>query len=150
MLWILAVLVGMGVGLANSTQSLVSATVARSLGIWGATLLSFVVGPLFLIPLAYFTNQFSIKRILELPVWLMFASGMLGALMVFGRTYLVPRVGIGATMAFVVVGQLVSGAIFDHIGFMGYRQILLGPARLLGVGLIVIGMLIVLQSANGN
>ena len=59
------------------------------------------------------------------------------------------QIGLNATLdatlmiGLIVGGQLVMAVILDHFGWLGYAQHPINPMRLLGVGLLVGGVLLV-------
>src|SRR5437870_12661682 len=119
----LALLLGLLVGGGLSTQSVVGAVVTRGLGtIWGATLISFIIGTVSLSVVTLVTGGFAPIKLWSLHPIYWVASGILGMFMVVGRTFLVPQVGTAVTMVLVIVGQLVSSVLMDHYGWLATPQ----------------------------
>lgn len=134
--------VGAGVAL----QGIVNAGLARGLGSYiVAAAISFWVGTLTLTALSFATGgvgqALASAKGLGLGWWL--AGGLLGAAYVTTMTFSVPRLGIGAATAFVVAGQLIAAALFDHYGLLGIPEHPLTALRVLGVGLLIAGALLV-------
>lgn len=134
--------VGAGVAL----QGIVNAGLARGLGSYiVAAAISFWVGTLTLTALSFATGNvgqaLSVGRSLGLGWWI--AGGLLGAAYVTTMTFSVPRLGIGAATAFVVAGQLIAAALFDHYGLLGVPEHPLTLLRMLGVAMLIGGALLV-------
>jgi transporter family-2 protein len=77
--------------------------------------------------------------------WWELTGGLLGAFFVTLTIVMVPRLGTAAVMAAVIAGQLTSGAILDHFGAFGLRQIPLTPVRALGVLLLSAGAALIIR-----
>ena len=54
-----------------------------------------------------------------------------------------PRIGIATTMAYVLLGQVVSSICLDHFGLLGVAQYTTTWPRLVGVALVFGGTLLV-------
>jgi transporter family-2 protein len=72
-------------------------------------------------------------------------GGLLGAFFVTLTIIIVPRIGTVAVMAGVITGQLATGAILDHLGLFGFRQVSMEPKRILGIVLLSAGAALVLR-----
>lgn len=110
---------GLLVGAGLSAQSVVNAKVTLTMGLWGATFVSFFVAMALMAVAACYSSQLAPQKLWVLPPQYWILSGVLGAFMVAGRTFLVPQVGVGMTMVLVIVGQIVSGVLMDSVGFLG-------------------------------
>jgi transporter family-2 protein len=147
-MWILAALgiLALASGAGAAMQGVVNAAVTRTTGLWAATFISFTTGTVWMLAATLASGQGTTRKALSLPTWLLLTSGTLGAAIIVCRTWLVPKVGVGATMAFFVVGQLLASALLDHFGLMGIRQIPLTSAKILGIVLMILGMLLVVRT----
>jgi transporter family-2 protein len=71
------------------------------------------------------------------------AGGVLGSIYVILLVMLAPRLGAGAVVAFVMLGQIVCSAAIDHFGLLGFVEHALNPPRILGMALLVAGAALV-------
>ena len=137
-----ALLVGIGV----AVQGVVNAGLARGLGsyILAATI-SFCVGTVALTAISLATGGISaaLQSARDLPVGWWVAGGLLGAAYVVTITFIVPKIGIGAAMAFIITGQLFAAALLDHFGALGLPEQPLSLMRVVGVLLLLAGALLV-------
>lgn len=134
----------MAVGTGFAVQTSINAGLARGIGTTLAALTSFGVGFLVLLCLSFVTGQlqnFSGAR--DVPVWMWFAGGMLGAGVVFGSLFLVPRIGVAALAAFIIAGQLTAAALIDHFGVLGVPVHELSLLRVVGICLLFAGAMLV-------
>jgi bacterial/archaeal transporter family-2 protein len=55
-------------------------------------------------------------------------------------TYAAPRIGLGNAIFFVLLGQIVAAATIDHFGWLGSIQSSLTAKRILGIGIMAVGL----------
>ena len=67
--------------------------------------------------------------------WHLFLAGLLVAFYVLSITYVAPHFGVGNAVFFVLLGQLVSAAMIDHLGLFGAVQ---SPLTLMRAGGILV------------
>ena len=137
---------GLGIGLTVAVQSAINNQLKLALG--GSTLLaalvSFVVGGLCLLGVYWASGQrLSQLLLLQNTPWWMLLGGALGAVFVFGSTLLVPKLGLALMISLIVFGQIVMSLLMDHYGWLGLPVQELSFTRLLGVGLVLVGVLCV-------
>jgi bacterial/archaeal transporter family-2 protein len=78
----------------------------------------------------------------SLPVW-SWLGGLLGAAYLLSVTIAAPRLGAGATLALVVLGQMVCSLTLDHFGLAGFEPRSAEPFRLAGAALVAFGAFLV-------
>lgn len=108
-----------------------------------ASLVSFTVGTLALI-------GYCVAARIPFPSfagattqWWHWIGGLLGAVFVTAVTFLAPRLGAATMVGLVIAGQMLASVGLDHFGLLGYAQRPLSGLRLLGVGLLVSGVLLI-------
>jgi bacterial/archaeal transporter family-2 protein len=77
------------------------------------------------------------------PVLSWVAGGFLGAAYILLLITVAPKLGAGALVAFVMVGQIACSALIDHFGLLGFEQHALNPQRIMGMLLLVSGAALV-------
>jgi len=75
------------------------------------------------------------------PYW--GTAGALGAGILVGMAFALPRLGIAAGLAGIILGQLLAGVVIDSAGW-GATRIPLASARLVGLALMAAGMVLLL------
>jgi bacterial/archaeal transporter family-2 protein len=78
------------------------------------------------------------------PAWL-WIGGVMSVFIVFAVTVGPPRIGVTATIATVIAGNLVSAAAIDRFGWFGVERIGLAWPRLLGFALLAAGVALTLK-----
>ena len=84
----------------------------------------------------------SADRLIGGPWWL-WIGGVLGAVYVATSLVLVTRLGSTLMFALIVVGQMVAARFLDHYGLLGIPRHEVSPLRILGVGLLVVGVVLI-------
>jgi len=135
---------GILAGMLLALQGPINAQLARALGSpVAAAAMSFIAGTLVLTVITLATVQAQGISIAwrAPPLWMLFAGGCLGAIFVTCALILTPKLGVAATMAFIVAGQLLAGLIIDRLGYfdLAVREMTFG--RVAGAMLLVIGAL---------
>jgi transporter family-2 protein len=109
-----------------------------------AAFISFIVGTLGLLVymLASGTPIGSLVNIKDAPpiAWL---GGLLGAFFVTCTIILAPRIGVAMTFSLVVAGQMLITLVLDHFGFLGLPVKEISLARVGGIVLIVVGVVLI-------
>lgn len=72
----------------------------------------------------------------------LFLGGCLVAFYVLSITFAAPRMGLANAILFVLLGQLVSSAVIDATGVMGLAARSVSPTRVLGLGIMAVGVII--------
>ncbi|EIE52874.1 hypothetical protein AL036_17395 [Salipiger aestuarii] len=70
----------------------------------------------------------------------LFLAGLFVAFYVLSITFVAPHFGIGRSIFFVLVGQLISAAIIDHFGLLGAIPAPLSLSRGAGIALMASGV----------
>lgn len=127
-------------------QALINARLgAQTNGALYASFASFLVGTCLLGVLLLVTRTplQPAQPLLALPPWI-WLGGAIGAGFVFAATLLVPKLGAGAMICLVVLGQVTASLLLDHFGVLGAQR----PAdavRVLGALLVIVGAALVVK-----
>lgn len=140
------IIVAIAVGALLPLQALINARLgALTHGALYASFVSFLVGTclLGLMLLITRTPLFPAQPLDALPGWI-WAGGAIGACLVLVATLLVPKIGAGAMICLIVLGQLLGSLLLDHFGVLGAQR----PADALRVGgalLVIVGAALVVR-----
>jgi transporter family-2 protein len=141
---LLLVLLALAAGAGLPVQVGVNAAIGRHLGRpeWAAVV-NFAVG---LAALATWTLA------LRLPVpplatasrapWWAWTGGLLGAFYVTSAVILAPRLGVTATLALSVAGQMAAALALDHVGALGVAARPIAGGQVVGAVLLVAGVVL--------
>lgn len=73
---------------------------------------------------------------------LLLTAGAMGASLVFGIAYLIPRVGAGPFTYALLAGQIISAMVLSHYGWLGSPREPITPMGITGVVVLVIGIIL--------
>jgi transporter family-2 protein len=137
-------------GAAIPFQAGANAMLGRLLGhpLW-ATMVSLAVSVALAVPvmLAFRVPVPSFATAAATGPWWIWTGGVAGVVYVTAALLLAPKMGAASFVVAVIGGQMVASLVIDHFGLMGFVQRPASLARVAGLGLIVIG-LVVTQWAN--
>ena len=85
----------------------------------------------------------------EAPWWT-WVGGLCGAFYIWMAIIVGPKVGAAALLALVVAGQMVASLVLDHYALLGMPQNPATPLRLLGVGLVVVGVAVTVLTSKAT
>jgi transporter family-2 protein len=85
-----------------------------------------------------------VRAALHEPAWL-WIGGLMSIFIVFAVTVGPPRIGVTATVALVIAGNLLSAAVIDRYGLFGQDVIPIDRWRLLGLLLLAVGAALTLS-----
>jgi transporter family-2 protein len=77
------------------------------------------------------------------PLWLYLAGGCLGIAIVTVAILVTPRLGASTFLACTILGQLAAGLVLDHFGLLGLPQQSISIGRVVAVGLLLAGALLI-------
>ena len=141
-----AVVLASTAGLAGAVQAAVMGELGGRVGIVPAVALSVIVSLVCgLTALLVWERGFGgVRAALHEPAWL-WIGGVMSVFIVFAVTVGPPRIGVTATVATVIAGNLVSAAIIDRFGLFGVPRVGLAWPRVLGFVLLALGAALTLK-----
>ena len=77
--------------------------------------------------------------------WYYLLGGVLGAAYVFAALSTVGSIGAGGVAAATITGQLTMAVVIDRLGILGLEQTPITAARVVGVGLLLAGTLLIVR-----
>ena len=137
----LAVALAATAGLAGAVQVAVMGELGERAGVFPAIALSAIVSFLLGIVLLYAAGSslWGVRDALREPAWL-WTGGAISLFIILAMTVAGPRIGIAATLAIVIAGNLVMGALIDQFGLFGLDRLAVGWPRAIGLVLLAVGV----------
>jgi transporter family-2 protein len=141
----IAVLFSLAAGIAGAAQASLSGALGRRVGTIGSAGFGVIVATLLVVALALVLGRGgSLAAAIHEPPWL-WLGGLFGATIVVAIAYAPPRIGTFATVALLIAGQLVAGALIDAFGWLGSPRIPVTFARVSGLLLVAAGAALTLK-----
>jgi transporter family-2 protein len=73
---------------------------------------------------------------------ILLTAGAMGASLVFGIAYLIPRVGAGPFTYALLAGQIISAMVLSHYGWLGSPTQPITPMGCVGVIVLIVGVIL--------
>jgi transporter family-2 protein len=141
----IAVVFSLVAGVAGAAQAAISGALGRRVGTLGSAGFGIIVAAIVVVVLAVALGRGStIADATREPPWL-WLGGIFGAVIVVAIAYAPPRIGTFATVALLIAGQLLTGAMIDAFGWFGSPRIPVSLTRLLGLLLVAGGAALTLK-----
>jgi bacterial/archaeal transporter family-2 protein len=136
---LLIILIGLAGGVAVGLQSPLASMMSQRLGTLESVFIVHAGGALIaLIPLLLYGGG-KLREWRSVP-WYALLAGVFGLVVIAAISYMIPRIGVAGSIITVVAGQLLVGTILDHFGWLGGIGRPLDAARLLGMGILFLGV----------
>lgn len=135
-------------GAVTPLQAGVNARLGRELGAaWFGTWANFVVGAIAATIIAVVIRvPMPTGAALAGAPWWAWLGGLCGVTLVFSATTSVPHLGYAGLVLAIVAGQVLASLALDHWGVLAAAPKPISLNRLLGVGLVIAGMVLVQRS----
>ena len=136
---VLIILIGVAGGVAVGLQSPMASMITQRLGIFESVFIVHIGGALIaLVPLLFYAGG-KLSQWRSVP-WYALGAGVFGLVVIAAISYMIPKVGVAASITTVVAGQLLVGMVLDHFGLLGASVRTLDVTRLLGMGVVLFGV----------
>jgi transporter family-2 protein len=141
-----AVVLASTAGLGGAVQAAVMGELGSRVGIVPAIAFAVLVSLTCALAalLAWERSFAGVRAALHEPVWL-WLGGVMSVFIVFAITVGPPRIGVTATIAIVIAGNLVSAAVIDRFGLFGVERVGLAWPRVLGIVVLALGAALTLK-----
>ena len=126
-------------------QAPINAGLSKATGDLPAALISFLVGTAALLLIVVLIGKAGGLSHAGDVRWYYLLGGLLGAIYVANALVAVNSIGAGGVAAATIAGQLTASVVADRLGVLGLEQISLSPQRILGVGLLLLGTVLVVR-----
>lgn len=132
------VLIGLIGGLAIGLQSPMASLISQRMGVMESIFIIHAGGAVaVLIPLLVFGSRLGQWR--SVP-WYTLGAGAFGLIVISSMSYMIPRIGIAGALITLLAGQLLVGSLLDHFGWLGVTQRIMDIPRLIGLGIVMLGV----------
>ncbi|UQZ37332.1 hypothetical protein C2I18_01120 [Paenibacillus sp. PK3_47] len=119
-------------GAALSFEGAIYGELGKSIGELETSFYNFLAGSIIMGLLWIFFGKGKLSHVMEAPKWTLL-GGILGVVYLTSIVISVPFVGVGITMAAVIIGQMVMSMIIEHYGWLGSRKIKINKYKILAL-----------------
>jgi transporter family-2 protein len=140
----LIILVGLIGGISVGIQTPLAGTIGSKLGGTASSVIIHASGLIFSLIFLLFKGGEKIRDWHTLP-WYMLAAGIFGLILFQTINVTLPRLGATTMIALIIIGQLLTGVLFDTFGWLGVTARPVEATRLIGVAVLIIGGYLVVK-----
>jgi bacterial/archaeal transporter family-2 protein len=141
----LASLLALVAGVSVVIQQALNANLRSQLNsaVWSG-FMSYFLGVLCMVALAVLLREPipSTGIVARIPWWAR-SGGLFGAIFIGISIVVAQQLGAAALIALLVTGQMIASIILDHFGWLGLTQKPIDLARVIGVGLLIAGVVLI-------
>jgi len=136
---ILIILIGLAGGVAVGLQSPMASMLTQRLGIFESVFIVHIGGAIIaLIPILFYSGG-KLSQWRSVP-WYTLGAGIFGLIVIAAISFMIPRVGVAASIITVVAGQLLVGTILDQYGWLGASIRPMDLTRAIGLAVVLFGV----------
>ncbi|MGB4162952.1 MAG: DMT family transporter [Bacillota bacterium] len=133
-------------GATMATQGKLNSELSRGLGLFGATFVVHLIATAILATVVLIggverENLAEITRV----KWYTLLGGPLNVLIIYAVAYSLSKVNTAAGTTGIIVMQLLTAALIDHLGILGAEKLPFTPLKFAAIALIAIGAKILLS-----
>ena len=133
------ILIGLAGGIAVGLQSPLSSLMSQRICTLESVFIVHIGGAIAaLLPLLFYSGG-KLSQWRTVP-WYALIAGVFGLVVIGAVSYMIPRIGVAASIITIVAGQLLVGTLLDHFGLLGATQRTLDPTRALGLAVVLVGV----------
>lgn len=143
---LLALLIAAISGVTMALQGSINSALGKIIGLLEATFIVHVVG-LILVSLLLFLFRLgdgNFQRYAEAP-WYLYLGGVLGVIILYGVVRSIPTLGVAVATTAIIVGQVLTAALVDHLGLFGLGKVPFSWYRVAGTVLMASGAFMLLK-----
>jgi transporter family-2 protein len=136
---VLIILIGLAGGAAVGLQSPLASMITQRLGMFESVFIVHLGGAILaLLPLLFYGGG-KLSQWKSVP-WYALGAGIFGLIVIGAISYMIPRVGIAASIITIVAGQLLVSVVLDHFGLLGTSVRPLDGTRAFGLAVVLLGV----------
>ncbi len=141
---VFVIIIGLLGGIAVGLQGPLSSMITGRLGLMESIFIVHIGGALMIgIPLLM-RGGGRLGEWRSVP-WYALTAGVFGLVVISAISFTIPKIGVAATVTLIVAGQLTLAAILDHFGWLGADVRHLDVSRLIGIGVLFLGVWLIVR-----
>lgn len=143
---ILALFIAAGSGVTMALQGSLNTALGKVIGLLEATFVVHLVGLLFVAALLFVfrLGDGDLGLFTQSP-WYYYLGGLLGVIIVYGVVRSISRVGVAAATTAIILGQVLTASLVDHLGLWGMHRVPFTWHRMVGTLLMAGGAWLLLK-----
>ncbi|MBB3109636.1 transporter family-2 protein [Paenibacillus phyllosphaerae] len=129
-------------GAALSFEGAIYGELGKHIGELETSFYNFFMGSIIVGLLWIFFGKGNISYVVKAPKWTML-GGVLGVVYLTSIVVSVPFVGIGMTMAAIIIGQMIMSMVIEHFGWLGSMKSKINKEKIFALIAMVISLILI-------
>lgn len=133
-------------GIAMAIQGTVNSALGKVVGLWESTFIVHLTGLLLVATLLFIcrVGNGSLTEYFRAP-WYSYIGGVLGVLIIYSVVLSIPKVGVAPATTAIILGQVFTAGLVDHLGLFGMQKIPFSIYNVLGTLMMAGGAWLILK-----
>ena len=142
---ITALLIAALSGVTMALQGTLNSVLGKAVGLWEATMIVHIVGAVIVAVMVFVfkTGVFDLEKWAAAP-WYTYLGGLLSVIIVYAVARSIPKAGVAPATTAIIVGQVFTAGLIDHLGLFGLQRIPFNIYRVVGILLMAGGAWLIL------
>lgn len=142
----LALVIAAVSGLTMALQGTLNSALGKNVGLWETTFIVHAVGTVVVGVLVFVCRlgTCDLAKWTSAP-WYTYLGGVLSVLIIYMVARTIPLVGVAPATTAIIVGQVLTAAVIDHLGLFGMVRIPLSWFHLAGTFMMAVGAFLLLK-----
>lgn len=134
-------------GVAMAIQGTVNSALGKVVGLLESTFIVHLTGLLLAAILLFFCRRGSGGRLTDFfqAPWYSYTGGVLGVLIIYSVVLSIPKVGVAPATTAIILGQVFTAGLVDHLGLFGMHKIPFSLGNVLGTLMMAGGAWLILK-----
>ncbi|MGD0152978.1 MAG: DMT family transporter [Thermacetogeniaceae bacterium] len=143
---LISLLLALVAGITMALQGSLNTVLSKVIGLLEATFVVHLVGTvtIALVLLLFLLNKNGLDQIGQTP-WYALLGGVLSVVIIYTVVASITKLGVAAATTAIIVGQVSTAVIIDHLGMFGLKQIPFTWWKLAGIVLLATGAKLMLN-----
>jgi len=143
---LLPLLLALVSGVLMAVQGSVNTALSKVVGLWEATFVVHAVGTLVLLAVLFLLKmgRGDLGGLPQAP-WYSYLGGVISVFIIYLVAASIPRVGVANATTAIIVGQVMTAVVIDHVGGFGLQKVACGWNQVAGLALLAIGARLLLK-----
>jgi transporter family-2 protein len=143
---IIPLVIALFAGVAMAVQGGINSALSKIIGLLEATLFVHVSATLLVVVMLFVLQMGdgNLAKLIQAP-WYLYLGGLLGVLITYGVMASIPKVGVTLATTAIIVGQVSTAMVIDHLGLFGLDKVAFSWTKLGGLFLLAAGAKLMLN-----
>ncbi len=143
---LLALLIAALAGVTMAVQGTMNSALSKTLGLLETTFVVNLVGLILLVLMLFVfrMGDGSLGAFGQAP-WYLYLGGILGVIITYGVIKSIPKVGVAPATTAIILGQVLTAGLIDHLGLFGMNKLPFNWCRVAGTLLMAGGAWLILR-----